>query len=467
MDWLFLLIGSVCFVELFIRLDSLRQIRALTDILTKVARVIRSPGISDHWKEKILPSYALALFKQSLLIFVILVVCFLIFPLLGLVSHFLDGDFIAQSTSVLGIAATTCMAGCYAFVRSKTSHPSSDYGPGSKILHRIALGTPFVGEALFDIEKSLYGSKSRAVNEENHVFVSGLARAGTTILMRRLYESGQFGSLTYRDMPFALAPNLWSKMSSPSLKDKELEERAHGDGIMVDYDSPEALEEVFWKARCGSGYIQNDSLTPMAASEEIIDDFRTYVSLILHKTDKNRYLSKNNNNILRLGSLVEAFPQATILIPFRQPQQQAYSLLRQHRMFRQRHTEDTFSRNYMSWLAHHEFGSDHRPFKFAEQPAGVGDTDTIDYWLEAWIQAYTYVLAHLPEQAIPVCYETLCNSDSGTWEQLQDRLALPASKGDETFTKAPDNDSACSAVLLDQAAELYSRLCAKAIGSEQ
>jgi len=121
----------------------------------------------------------------------------------------------------------------------------------------------------------------------------------------------------------------------------------------------------------------------------------------------------------------------------------------------------------MSWLAHHEFGSDHRPFRFAEQPAGARDTDTIDYWLEAWIQAYTYLLAHLPEQAIPVCYETLCNSDSGTWEQLQDRLALPASKGDETFTKAPDNDSACSAVLLDQAGELYSRLCAKAIGSEQ
>ena len=467
MDWLFLLIGSICFVELFIRLDSISQIQTLTDILTKVARVIRSPGISDHWKEKVLPCYALALFKQSLLIFAILIVCFLIFPLLGLLSYFLDGKFLSLSTSLPGIAVTTGMAGCYAFVRSKASQTSSDYGIGSRILHRIALGTPFVGEAFFDIEKSIYGSKSPDVSEEHHVFVSGLARAGTTILMRRLYESGQFGSLTYRDMPFVLAPNLWSKMNRASFKEKQLEERAHGDGILVDYDSPEALEEVFWKARCDSDYIHNDSLAPMTASEEVIDDFRTYVSLIMHKTNNNRYLSKNNNNILRLGALVEAFPKATILIPFRQPEQQAYSLLKQHRMFCQRHNKDEFSRRYMSWLAHHEFGSDHRPFRFDERATDANGTDTIDYWLETWIQVYTYLLNNVPDQAILVCYETLCAEDSGVWEELQSRLKLPASKGDGRFTKARDTDSACSALLLDQARELYSLMCAKAIGSEQ
>ena len=77
-------------------------------------------------------------------------------------------------------------------------------------------------------------------------FVSGLARSGTTILLNAIYESDEFSSLSYKDMPFVLAPNLWSKLSFAIKKDIDLVERAHGDGIKVSTDSPEAFEEVFW-----------------------------------------------------------------------------------------------------------------------------------------------------------------------------------------------------------------------------
>ena len=77
----------------------------------------------------------------------------------------------------------------------------------------------------------------------NNVFVAGVARSGTTILLNAIYDSDEFASLSYADMPFVLAPNLWSKISSTS---KHLiKERAHGDGIKVSSDSPEAFEEVF------------------------------------------------------------------------------------------------------------------------------------------------------------------------------------------------------------------------------
>ena len=49
----------------------------------------------------------------------------------------------------------------------------------------------------------------------------------------------------YKDMPFILAPNLWSKLSF-NKKNIDLVERAHGDGIRVSVESPEAFEEVFW-----------------------------------------------------------------------------------------------------------------------------------------------------------------------------------------------------------------------------
>jgi hypothetical protein len=205
MDWVFLIIGTICFVEVFLRLNALNHITLLQDILGKVTKVIRSPRISDHWKEKVLPRHSLLLLKQSLLIFAILVASIAIFPLLGFISELRGGQFIDLTTSVLGMVVSTGFAISYATFRSRSPKSDEPYGLGSRFLHQISLGTPFIGEALFELEKSLYASKSGDVSQDDHVFVCGLARAGTTVLMRRLYESGQFCSLTYRDMPFVLA----------------------------------------------------------------------------------------------------------------------------------------------------------------------------------------------------------------------------------------------------------------------
>ena len=109
-------------------------------------------------------------------------------------------------------------------------------------LHQAALSSQFMREVTFDVESSAILKKQ---STDNHVFVSGLARSGTTILLNALYESNEFASLSYQDMPFVLAPNLWSKLSF-SRKDSDLVDRAHGDGIKVSSESPEAFEEVFW-----------------------------------------------------------------------------------------------------------------------------------------------------------------------------------------------------------------------------
>ena len=110
-------------------------------------------------------------------------------------------------------------------------------------LHKLALSSQFMREVTFDFESTNIAPSSAT---GDHVFITGLARAGTTILLNALYESNFFASLTYADMPFVLAPNLWSKISFKE-KDLELKERAHGDGIKVSTESPEAFEEVFWK----------------------------------------------------------------------------------------------------------------------------------------------------------------------------------------------------------------------------
>ena len=54
-----------------------------------------------------------------------------------------------------------------------------------------------------------------------------------------------------------------------------------------------------------------------------------YINLILFKTTKDRYLSKNNNIFDEFETLFRIFPNM-ILVPFRDPVQQSNSLLRQH-----------------------------------------------------------------------------------------------------------------------------------------
>ena len=89
-------------------------------------------------------------------------------------------------------------------------------------------------EVLHDLERGSF-LKSAPPDNGRHVFVSGLARAGTTILMREIHGSGDFGSLTYADMPFVLAPNFWRRLSANGAKAKPRAERAHGDGIEVEF----------------------------------------------------------------------------------------------------------------------------------------------------------------------------------------------------------------------------------------
>ena len=213
-------------------------------------------------------------------------------------------------------------------------------------------------EVLHDMERGAF-LKSAPIDEGRHVFVTGLARAGTTILMREIYASGEFGSLTYADMPFVLAPNFWHGISAKSRKAGVKAERAHGDGIEVDFHSPEALDEVYWRVFSGGDYILPDRLVPHSPDDEILAGYRDFIRLVLRRTGKTRYLSKNNNNLLRLDSLAKAFPDSVILIPVRDPRDHALSLLNQHNRFLD---SDAFTRDYMGWLGHHEFGATHRPF---------------------------------------------------------------------------------------------------------
>jgi hypothetical protein len=284
----------------------------------------------------------------------------------------------------------------------------NNYSALQRFLHRTTLSSQFIREVMFDVEQSIFLKKDDNFDDD-HVFVAGLARSGTTILLNAIYQSDQFASLTYDDMPFILAPNFWKKIS-PRKSHGELKERAHGDGVRVSTDSPEAFEEVFWKTFTDNSIIRDEL-------------FIKFISLILKKNNKTRYLSKNNQNIRRLNLISEIFPRSKILIPFRDPLQQAFSLYSQHMKFVKEQKGDSFIRNYMNWIGHSEFGLDYKMI----HPSNLSYPNEMEFnhWLEQWYFTYKSVLELFDkhEKFYLIGYESLCENPD-VWVNVKDLLSI-------------------------------------------
>jgi hypothetical protein len=60
--------ATILVVEFFLACPLLRLVRAMSEQTRKAVRVLGMARVSDHWKEKVLPVYALATMKTSLLL---------------------------------------------------------------------------------------------------------------------------------------------------------------------------------------------------------------------------------------------------------------------------------------------------------------------------------------------------------------------------------------------------------------
>ena len=296
----------------------------------------------------------------------------------------------------------------------------SSYSKAEKNLHKLYLSNYFLSKSSLEMEEILYGHKAKKQIVEQYVFITGLARSGTTALMNKIFNTQEYASLQYSNMPILLAPNLWNK----KLK-IEKHERAHGDGIIIDGNSPEEFDEYFWKVFLKDSYIK-DGLIPHKVEDTVLDKYLTYVSLICYSKGKQKYISKNNNNILRLSSL-KKIEGSKIIVLFREPLSHASSLMKLHLSFSENQKEDPFVLDYFNYLGHHEFGLDHKPFlltdDFVNNRADYS-IDDLNYWLLIWINYYEYLLGHFNEEFILVSFEDLINEPNSVFEYVRTVLEI-------------------------------------------
>ncbi len=317
----------------------------------------------------------------------------------------------------------------------------NNYSKVQKILHQIALSSRLLREISFDLEKIVFFDEKFKLSD-NHVFISGLARSGTTILLNAVYETKQFASLTYQDMPFILSPNFWSKLSLKNFVFTK-QERAHKDGIKIDINSAEAFEEVFW-------------MTFDYKKAETFFEFNAFIQLLCMKYNKKRYLSKNNQNIHKIDFLIKNYPNSKILIPFREPLQHAFSLLHQHKRFIYLQKKDDFIRKYMSWIGHIEFGIDYVHDTYDN--IIYDNTYELNHWIEQWYLSYNALKKFKNSKNIYfISYEKLC-TDNLVFRSILDFLNVDSKLNFDFQESKKEINISFDAELYDKSVSIYKEL---------
>ena len=309
------------------------------------------------------------------------------------------------------------------------------YSRLDRLIHRTAFASIAIQRGLADLEDRLFARRLADVTINAPVFVTSLPRAGTTLFLEILSALPGFATHTYRCMPFVLCPLFWDLLSRGFRKDADLRERAHGDAVLVGYDSPEAFEEILWKFFWKEKYAEDRIRlwSRVDRDEEFEIFFRSHMRKVVvlsaaadGRGNGARYVSKNNTNIARLDLLKTLFPDCRIIIPVRDPWNHIASLRRQHERFTTIHARDPFSLRYMEWLGHFEFGGALKPINFRgwmDKEAKCNPSDE-SFWLTYWAESYESMLASAGPNVHFINYDRACSQPRPALEAIAAALEL-------------------------------------------
>lgn len=294
---------------------------------------------------------------------------------------------------------------------------------------------------LGNLETRLLSDEIAGIAIEAPIYVGGLARSGSTILLECLARHPDTATHRYRDYPALPTPWFWNRfldrMPAPSATATE---RAHADGLMVTPDSPEALEEMLWMAFFPESHEPGRSnvIGPDGSRAEFEAFYRDHIRKLLLIRGGRRYLAKGNYNILRFDYLLNLFPDARFVIPVREPVWHIASLMKQHALFCAGERRHPRALRYMQRVGHFEFGLDRRPLDFGDPDATAEILDCwqrgaeVEGWARYWAQVHRFLAERLADSAplraasLVVRFEDLCRDPKGWLEKMFAHCRLPA-----------------------------------------
>jgi Sulfotransferase family len=359
------------------------------------------------------------------------------------------------------------------------------YSAFDRLLHKLAFSTRKAQIGLADIEEIIFRNQIACHELDRPLFVTALPRAGTTLLLEVCVASGEFASHTYRNMPFVLIPMLWNRFSEGFRRSDVPMERAHGDGMLISVDSPEAFEESVWIAFWPDRY-KRDRIMPWREEEDgtfrafLENHFKKIVALSAPEgngmaalpSTSRRYVSKNNLNIARITWLARNFRDALFLIPFREPIQHCASLLHQHLNFLEIHRRDRFAKRYMEGIGHFDFGDNLRPVDFDGWLGSSKHRDPtkMNFWVEYWLATYRSLIEETEERVRFLNYDGFCADPLLGLERVANFIDVENNDkflGQAERIHAPSfyeiDCASLEGTIVEEAKAMYSRLAAFSI----
>lgn len=330
-----------------------------------------------------------------------------------------------------------------------------------------------------NLESSVLDDRISGIKAEAPIYVSGLARSGSTILLEILAEHEQCATHAYKDFPLVLTPFFWNWFLDRSRRGQEQKiERAHGDGIEVSPDSPEAVEEPVWMAFFPELHsaLRSNVLDASTEAPKFEHFYRNHLRKMLWLRQGSRYLAKGNYNITRLEYLLKLFPDARFVIPVREPAAHIASLKSQHARFCELHREDPRALRYMQRVGHYEFGLDRRPVNIGE---GSQAASILQAWVEGreveglarlWDDVHRFIAQRLDaspalrEACIVVRHEDLCAAPRETLGKLFSHCRLDPGNTLLESAAARLRPSSSATPLADEDMQTVARLTGETAG---
>jgi len=297
---------------------------------------------------------------------------------------------------------------------------------------------------LGNLETRVVSDELAGIPVERPIYVSGLARSGSTILLEFLARHPDTVTHRYKDYPLVFTPFFWNRfLDRVPMREGAAAERTHRDGIMVTPESPEAFEEVLWMAFFPSLHDPSvsavlDDRTDNPAFEAF---YRDHIRKLLWVRGGRRYLAKGNYNLTRLEYLLRLFPDARFVIPVREPLWHIASLMKQHALFCEGERRNPQALRHMQRVGHFEFGLDRRPVNVGD-PAGVAEVaaawdrgEEVEGWARYWSQIHDHVADRLAanprlrDATLVLRFEDLCGSPRETLGAVLDHCGLSDREG--------------------------------------
>ncbi len=288
----------------------------------------------------------------------------------------------------------------------------------SYYLGKVIFANPKLWIKFGDFESKFLQAKISLYKPNQPIYITGLARSGTTFMLENLAKHPDCVSHQYRDYPMIFTPYFWNKLVSLfdfNVFSKSFE-RSHQDGVKVSAKSPEALEEVIWQFFFDHLHdvSVNNILDDKTINEKFDKFYQEHIIKLLLARNGKRYLAKANYNLTRIEYLLRLNPQTKILIMIRNPFDHIASIIKQDKIFSQSHKKFPKTLDFMHMSGHYEFGIDKKLLNIGHNYDFLNKNSnqiSLEDWSLYWHMIYNYVktmIAKFPSNTKLVRYEDLC-----------------------------------------------------------